>query len=232
LGSRPFDWDNGNGLNVGEGGPKLRLIKSMNDELIRENFHRKVLRRYHVAPDVLVVDELGLVHGRGRADIAIVNGRLVGYELKSNQDTLDRLDEQVALYNAVFDRATLVVGERHAKNIRSKVPKWWGITVASHRSEAEVSFKVIRGATVNRWVKPFAVAQLLWHEEAAAILEQLGEKPKVLRQRREVLYQLLTEKFSLAELRRRVTGCLKSRKNWRSPGPRTPSDDWCPPTAR
>lgn len=206
--------------------------KFMNDALIRENFHRKVLARYHSAPDVLVIDELGMIHGKGRADIAVVNCRLAGYEIKSNEDTLDRLDEQVEMYNAVFDRATIVVGEKHFKKIRSKVPKWWGITVGRQRAGREVNFTMIRNPHPNKRVKPLAVAQLLWSGEAALILEQLGEPPSILRQRRSNLYEILIEKFSLEELRRRVTTCLKSRKNWRSRVPLFPSDGSFPPIAR
>ena len=45
--------------------------KFVSDALIRENFHRKVLARCHSAPDMLVIDEPGLIHGKGRADIAM-----------------------------------------------------------------------------------------------------------------------------------------------------------------
>ncbi len=203
----------------------------MNDALIRENFHRKVLRRYHSAPDALVIDELGLKHGRCRADIAVVNGRLIGYEIKSDEDSLDRLDKQVEFYSAVFDRATIIVGVRHAKAVRSLLPKWWGIVVGHACAGREVSFQTLRSAGSNKRVNPYAVAQLLWSSEAASILEELKEPPSVLRQRRSVLYERLADTLSLAELRRRVTKCLKSRKNWRSRGPLPPGGDSFPPTA-
>src|SRR6266542_195867 len=116
----------------------------MNDALIRENFSRKVLHRYHSTPDVLVIDELGLKHGKCRADIALVNGRLIGYEIKSDEDSLDRLDEQVKVYSAVFDRVTIIVGAKHAKVVSSLVPKWWGIIVGHRCAEGEVSFKTLR----------------------------------------------------------------------------------------
>ena len=54
----------------------------MNDGRIRAAFHGKILRRQHLCPETLVLDELGLMHGRCRADIAVVNGCLIGYEIK------------------------------------------------------------------------------------------------------------------------------------------------------
>lgn len=200
----------------------------MNDALIRENFHRKVLRRYHSSSDVLVLDELGLMHGKCRADIALVNGRLIGYEIKSDEDSLDRLGEQVIAYGAVFDRATLIVGERHAKSVRSLVPRWWGIVIGSRYSEGEIRFKTLRRAELNRRVNAYSLAQLLWSNEARALLEELGEPPKVLRQRRSALYERLVELLSLAELRRQVTRRLKIRTNWRQHVLPTPSGDSFP----
>ena len=58
----------------------------MNDMLIRESFHRQVLKRYRRSPHTLVLNELGLRHGKCRADIAVVNGSLTGYEIKSDDD--------------------------------------------------------------------------------------------------------------------------------------------------
>lgn len=197
----------------------------MNDSVIRKHFHERVLRRYHAAPDVLVLDELGLMHGKCRADIALVNGRMIGYEIKSDEDSLDRLEEQVVAYSAVFDRATIIVGQRHLKSVKSKLPKWWGIIVGHWHGNDEVRFKTLRSPNLNRQVKPYALAQLLWSNEASALLKELGEPVKMLRQRRSVLYERLVQLLSLAELRRRVTRCLKLRKNWRSRAPLFPSDD-------
>src|SRR5690348_7019228 len=94
----------------------------MNDNEIRRNLHKKILSRHHASSKTLVIDELGLMHGAFRADIAVVNGRLTGYEIKSNADSLARLKIQTTAYNAVFDRVAIVVGERHRKAIASRVP--------------------------------------------------------------------------------------------------------------
>ena len=95
----------------------------MNDVEIRQNFHRKILRRQHAHKDTLVIDELGLNHGKCRADIAVVNGRFVGYEIKSNNDSLRRLGEQVKSYNAVFDRVSIIVGNRYINGIQDYIPE-------------------------------------------------------------------------------------------------------------
>src|SRR4029077_13805561 len=60
-------------------------------------------------------------------DVAVVNGALDGFELKSDRDRLDRLARQSEIYGAVFDRMTLVVGPRHERQAARMIPDWWGL---------------------------------------------------------------------------------------------------------
>jgi hypothetical protein len=219
------------GLKSEDGSYSVVQNRPMNDAFIRSSFHRNVLQRFHASPDALVIDELGLSHGRCRADIAIVNGRLAGFEIKSDQDSLIRLSAQIKFYNAVFDHVTIIVGRKHAEAILALVPKWWGIVVGHSCAKHGVRFDTLRSPTSNERVEPYAVAQLLWRNEASSVLEKLGEPASILRQRRSALYERLAAILTLSELRQTVTSCLKRRKNWRSRGPRPPGDDSCLPGA-
>lgn len=187
----------------------------MNDAEIREGFHRKKLHRHHANPCTLVLDELGLKHGRRRADIAVINGHLAGYEIKSDEDSLCRLDQQVKCYNDVFDRATIIVGTKHAEEVCSRVPEWWGIIVSSRGPRSGITFQTVRTARMNTGVDPYSVAQLLWKNEAAGILMELGASERNVRHKRAVLYDLLAKSLSIGKLRFRVRECLKARKDWR-----------------
>src|SRR5437867_10015901 len=101
----------------------------MNDSLIRENFHRQVLNPDHACPKTLVIDELGLNHGECRADIAVINGKLSGYEIKSDLDSLVRLKRQIRAYDTIFQSASIVVAPRHLRKVIRTVPLHWGICV-------------------------------------------------------------------------------------------------------
>ena len=61
----------------------------MRDVDVRRAVHNKILRHHHGQDDTLVLDELGLLGGDTRVDIAVVNGKIHGYELKSDRDTLE-----------------------------------------------------------------------------------------------------------------------------------------------
>ena len=67
-----------------------------NDVEIRLALHSK-LKPYRTAPNTIVVDELGLSHAKARIDVAVINGCVHGYEIKSSLDTLNRLPAQLEL---------------------------------------------------------------------------------------------------------------------------------------
>jgi len=187
----------------------------MNDIEIRQNFHRKELRRQHAREDTLVIDELGLNHGKCRADIAVVNGHLIGYEIKSDSDSLYRLNKQVKSYNAVFDKTYIIVGNRYSNSIPKHIPRFWGIIVSVRGSRGAVNFHVTRKAQKNKNINPLTIARLLWRNEVIEILKQKKTPAKVLRQPRAILYSLLVDMLHVCELQKTVREYLKNRKNWR-----------------
>src|ERR1700761_7428127 len=89
------------------------------DQHIREAL-RKALRMKDGS--AAIIDEMPLMRGRGRADLAFVNGRLCGYEIKSEADSLARLEIQSVNYESVFEFNTIVVAHKHLKAATSKVP--------------------------------------------------------------------------------------------------------------
>lgn len=143
----------------------------MRDRDVREALRHKVLAEHTRDPDTLVIDELGVAHGSARVDIAVVNGRLHGYEIKSDADTLLRLPNQALAYSAVFDRVTIVAGSKHADHLEAVVPAWWGIKIATKGPRGAVNFAERRAPRRNPSIAPLELAQLLWRDEALAILE-------------------------------------------------------------
>lgn len=52
---------------------------------------KETLANEHKGTDTIIVDELPICWGDARIDLAVINGRINGYEIKSDRDTLDRL---------------------------------------------------------------------------------------------------------------------------------------------
>jgi hypothetical protein len=195
----------------------------LRDADVRKALFQKVLRRHARQPDTLVIEELGLRHGTARIDVAVVNGALHGYEIKSDADTLERLGGQVAIYGSVLDHATLVVGERHAEEARKLIPSWWGIKLAKKGSRNGIAFEDVKRPQKNSAIDPVAAAELLWRTEVVHVLRSLGYPERALRKPRAFLYQELSQALPLKDLRDTVRAVLKSREKWR--GLRPPSSD-------
>jgi hypothetical protein len=207
------------------------LQKSVRDFDVRTALRRKVFARYAGDPGTRIIHELGLACGAARADIAVVNGRLHGYEIKSDSDTLERLPSQITVYGAVFDRVTLVVGERHLAKSLATIPDWWGVKVAVAGPRCAVHFREERLPLNNDGVVAIAVAQLLWRGEVLSLLEASGSAAGVRGKSRMVVWQRLVESMSLDNLRREVRAQLKAREGWRSDEPQTPCGDSSPRVA-
>lgn len=192
------------------------VSEHMNDSDIRAALKHKILSRYSSDPNTLVLDELGLRHGAARVDIAVVNGRIHGFEIKGDNDTLRRLPRQAGIYSSVLDRVTLVATARHIEKAIGVVPDWWGIKEAVKGPRGAIRFSELRRPRDNPTPDGLSIAKLLWREEALEVLEERAAATGVRSKPRLQVYQRLAEVVSLDELRATVRRQLVLRKNWRS----------------
>lgn len=59
--------------------------------------------------------------GKSKADFVLVNGKGVVYEIKTELDTLDRLENQICDYYKVFKYVCVVTCEEHYKKLQEKL---------------------------------------------------------------------------------------------------------------
>ncbi|HHQ4569593.1 TPA: sce7726 family protein [Aeromonas veronii] len=188
----------------------------MRDIDVRRAVHKKILMEHHKDPDTLVIDEFSLNQGLCRVDIAVLNGRLHGYELKSASDTLERLPTQIQHYSAVMDRVTLVVADNHADKALPLLPSWWGVKLATLGLRGAVHLKTLRKERQNPGQDKLALATLLWKEEVINILQEHGFERGLKNKPRRVLWQLLATELDMSQLRDVVRTTLKARSGWRA----------------
>lgn len=187
---------------------------STNDLVIRFTLREDLKKRHASDHKVRIFEELGVQHGTARVDIAVVNGILHGYEIKSDKDNLDRLPEQIEEYNAVFDKITLVVGKRHLYHAIKMIPDWWGVVVAK-LDDNSVIFNVIREEEFNKNQNSISIARLLWREEALKILEENGKAEGYYSKSRSAIYEKLASTLDRKTLSKKVRETLFFRPNWR-----------------
>lgn len=171
-------------------------------------------------PDTLIIEELGLCEGVARVDLAVVNGKVHGFEIKSPQDTLARLPAQSEVYSRALDLVTIVIDRRHVKAAKPLVPKWWGIWEAKAGRDGSVTFKVVRTPSNNPQLDAFAQAQLLWRSEALDELAKRSLDKGLKSKPRRLIWQRLADSIPPAELGDIVRTRLKNRQAWRVEPPR------------
>ena len=88
----------------------------------------------------IIANELPLGRTSVRADLVTLasNNHVCGIEIKSNRDSLTRLERQLSVYETYFDRVILVVGEKHLARVSNMPEISAEIWFASHCGEIQV----------------------------------------------------------------------------------------------
>jgi len=187
----------------------------MFDRDIRTTLRKKYLQQYYKDPSAKVVEELSLFANRARIDIAVINGNLVGYEIKSDRDTIIRLPDQMAVYGQIFDKISVISGPKHIGKLLEFLPNYCGLLVAEPNNEIELT--TIIKPTQSTEQSGFMLASLLWHEEACSLLKSIGLGKGVRKKRISLLWQELADNFTVENLAANIREIIKARQDWKVP---------------
>ncbi|WP_269584193.1 sce7726 family protein [Roseibium sp. Sym1] len=185
----------------------------MRDRDVRDVVVRDLQAAHLHDPTTRIVQEMGIWSGTVRIDVATINGELSGFELKSDRDTLERLPTQAKYYGLVFDRLTLVCGSKHIEKAKKIVPKWWGI-ISARENNGQIILENLQEPELNKEIDPFLVAQLLWKEEAIAVLDRYNLAKGFRSKAARVIHQRMAHELPLETLTFEVRAALKSRDGW------------------
>jgi len=182
---------------------------------IRTALHAKKLHVHRDTPGTIVVDELGLSHARARIDVAVINGSVHGYEIKSALDTLERLPAQMELYAQCLEKLTIVCAPRHLAKVEALAPAWCGIVVASKGRRGAISFSTARRTGLNVGIDAVQLAHLLWRDEAIDLLTRLGVPLKATKASRKELYGILAKLMTIPQITTAIREFMALRPKWR-----------------
>lgn len=173
----------------------------------------KIFGKDEINPSILI-EELSICEGIVRVDVAVVNGLIHGYEIKSDSDTLERLPKQQEIYSKALDKISAVVNEKHFEKIKNLIPEWWGLMIAVEESNT-TAIKSVREPRINPAVDSYSQVQFLWKDETINNLKNIGIKSSLSRKRRSELWKLLVESSSKDEVGQMVRETLKFREHWK-----------------
>lgn len=130
------------------------------------------IAKQNINHDYKIIEELAVCDGDARVDIAVANGKLYGYEIKSDADKLYRLTSQQSYYDSTFDRVIIAVGEKYEKIIKNYIPEYWGIYVVISDNTNKINLHVQRQPKANPNVRIESLLCLLLKNELYAMLKE------------------------------------------------------------
>jgi len=93
----------------------------------------QLLLKFHNDNSATLLKELA--SNSSIADIVIVNGSTIAYEIKTELDTFDRLDSQLESYQMLYDRVNVVTYPEAVETISKKIDGAIGIIVLDENNE-------------------------------------------------------------------------------------------------
>jgi len=109
--------------------------------------------------------------GGCKADVVILNGTATAYEVKSERDSLNRLERQVCAYRSVFARVYVISADEHIHAVQEAVPNDVGILQLNGRHQISTLRDAQEG---QERISPTAILDSVRTREAALILKFLG----------------------------------------------------------
>ncbi len=89
----------------------------------------------HLSSDASIINEFTVCNYSRRVDLAVIEkNRLTAFEIKSEADSLSRLEGQTEKYLEIFDKVVVVADSKHIESILKTVPKHvavWEISKAT-----------------------------------------------------------------------------------------------------
>jgi hypothetical protein len=129
----------------------------------------RILRGTHNLRTACMLNEFRT--GKSKADVAILNGTTTVYEIKSERDSLSRLEQQLWNYRKVFASVYVIAGENHVDAVLDATPPDVGVMSLSRR----FSITTRRNAQNQpHRICPLAVFEAIRTAEAADIVRNAG----------------------------------------------------------
>lgn len=142
-----------------------------NDPEIREIL-KNYLSRLPIQPKA-IIDELHVHRGNAIADVVAIYKEPHCYEIKGDNDSIQRIEKQGHFYNLAFNKITLVTTIKHKQNALKLAPVHWGIIIVSSKNEKTI-VKHERKASYNPYFNKAIAIQTLWRDEMLSMVQEHG----------------------------------------------------------
>lgn len=175
---------------------------------------RVILRANSDHPEHLC-DEVNLNSGKARIDVLDISSELLGYEIKSDNDSFARLGRQSKVYNDTLSKVIIVIGDKFLDRVKSVVPEFWGI-IHCYKCPAGIGrLETIREAKPNPHYSARRSVEVLWKSELTDLILTKGKCPGLFGKRKIWMQKRICEVYAQSELPALIAAKMRSRTNWR-----------------
>ena len=149
--------------------------------------------------------------GNCKADLVILNGTGTAYEIKSDRDSLSRLENQVKNYQKVFSKVFVIAGNSHVQEILASTPEQVGVLSLSRWNRIHA----VRDAAESfDDLCPVTIFDSLRVEEARLVLRNFGiSVPDVPNMLLRGAMRDLFENLAPARVHAEMVSVLKKKRN-------------------
>lgn len=179
---------------------------SMGPEIIRQKLREWLSATKQHSDEDVFIEELCILEKKNRADLVHANGRLCGFEIKSEADTLKRWPEQREAYKKVFDEVWLCCHRKHALRASSDADPDVGIIIVDDYG----SIAVLHPAKKNKNLGPMELSALLWREELNNLCLE-NSIPVIRSEKIKEARQRVSASLPLDVIQKKVLSVLKAR---------------------
>jgi hypothetical protein len=170
---------------------------------------QKILLGKHSLHTASMLNEFRV--GECKADIAILNDSATAYEVKSERDSLSRLDRQMAAYAKVFSRVYVIAADSHIAAVMHAVPPEVGILRLSSRYRIS---SIREALDCPERTSPAAIFDSIRSDEARMILISQGVSiPAVPNTRLNSVLRSLFVKLDPYQAHKGMVRVLKKTRN-------------------
>lgn len=158
--------------------------------------------------NAVLINEMVVANWSRRADVVVANGHLYAYEIKSEFDSLKRLDGQVRSFSEHFDKVVVVAASKFVSAILTEYPSEIGVLEVFAGKDG-LEFKQVRPGRIDA-IK--SIRHLSSHISKADIVRLLkAHDIDVDPAERRVALEALLERVPVSRAREFVLRCIKNK---------------------
>ena len=158
--------------------------------------------------DAVLINEMVYANWSRRADLAVANGHLHAFEIKSDLDSLRRLEGQIAIYLERFDKLTVVIAPKYLSSVLEMAPPQVAVWCASEE-DSGVKIKVVRAGRMEKVKSRDVLIDYLLRDELYCFLSSHGVRVRQSNSRSQLVNLAIMQ--PITKLRAYVLHALKER---------------------